>query len=76
MLKKIVPDLSEEVAVARMRAQGYVTLYDNMQVLLANLSDGRAFVSAIPSALGVYTRVGDHLGILLQRVDRALMVVS
>ena len=76
MLDTLGLDLGEEAARARMARQGYVTKIDEMQVLLANLPDGQALVAAAPSVLGVYTRVGNHLGILLQRVDRALVVVS
>jgi hypothetical protein len=55
--------------------QGYVTMVDGMQLLLSDLAEGLALVAGPPSTVGIYTRVGDHLGLLLQQVDRAIMVV-
>lgn len=69
------PDFDLGAARRAMAVQGYVTVVDGMQVLLSALSEGSALVAASPAALGIYTRVGDHLGLLLQRVDRAVMVV-
>lgn len=68
-------DFNLETARQSMATQGYVTVVDGMQVLLSDLSDGSALVAGPPPALGIYTRVGDHLGLLLQRVDRVVMVV-
>ena len=68
------PDFDLGAARRAMAVQGYVTVVDGMQVLLSALSEGSALVAG-PAALGTYTRVGDHLGLLLQRVHRAVMVV-
>ncbi len=59
-----------------MAAQGFVTMVDGMQVLLGDLPEGAALVAAAPAGVGYYTRIGDHLGVLVQRVNRALMVVN
>lgn len=64
-----------EVARRAMATQGYVAMVGTMQLLLSDLPDGSAFVAGSPAALGIYMRVGDHLGMLLQRVNRAIMVV-
>lgn len=58
-----------------MAIQGFVTVVDGMQLLLSDLPEGSALVAGFPLKVGIYTRVGDHLGLLLQRVNRVLMVV-
>lgn len=65
-----------ELAQQRMSLQGYVAMVNGMQVLLADLPDGAALVTAAPAVAGTYTRVGDHVGILAQRVNSAFMVVG
>lgn len=65
-----------ETAQRRMDMQGFVAMVDGMQILLGDLPDGGALVAADPQHIGCYTRVGDHLGLLAQRVDRAIMVVG
>jgi hypothetical protein len=69
-------DFDIDAARTAMSVQGYVAVVNGMQVLLSDLPEGSAFVAASPSLTGVYTRIGDHLGVLLQRVDRALMLVQ
>jgi hypothetical protein len=59
-----------------MAAQGFVTMVDGMQVILGDLPEGAALVAAAPAGVGYYKRIGDHLGVLVQRVNRALMVVN
>jgi len=44
--------------------------------MLAPLPDGAALVAAIPSAAGHYTRVGEHLGVMVQAADRTVVVVQ
>lgn len=70
------PSADIEAAKRSMSLLGYVTLMDGMQILIADLPSGTALVGASPWQLGRYTRVGDHVGILLQGVDRSLMVVG
>ncbi len=69
-------DSDLEVARRAMATQGYVTMVGGMQLLLSDLPDGSALVAGSPASLGVYMRVGDHLGMLLQRVNRSIMVVG
>jgi hypothetical protein len=60
-----------------MEIRGYVTVVSGMQVLMSpDLPDGSALVMGPPSAVGLYTRTGDYLALLLQRVDRSLVVVQ
>ena len=49
---------------------------NGMKVLVSDLPKGVAVVTVDPTRLGLYTRVSDHLGVLLQRVDRNMMVVD
>lgn len=69
------PGFDLNAARRAMSIQGYVTVIDGMQLLLSDLAENLAIVAGSPSSVGIYTRVGDHLGMLLQRVDRAIMVV-
>ncbi len=68
-------DSDLEAARSAMAFQGYVTVVNGMQLLLSDLPDGSAMVAGPPSDVGIYTRVGDHLGLQLQRVNRAIVVV-
>lgn len=52
------------------------TLQDEVSVLLADLPGTAALVCAAPPLVGYYTRVGEHLGILLKRVNQTLVVVA
>jgi len=70
------PDFDPTWAAQMMKAQGYVATVDNMQVMTADLPAGAALVSTHPESSGLYTRVGDYLGIMIQRADRAFMVVG
>jgi hypothetical protein len=76
MLSVVAPGTDVAVAQEQMARSGYAAKVDDRQILLGDLPDGAALVAAAPSALGFYLRVGEHLGILLQQVDRALMVVG
>lgn len=69
------PDQDLEAAQRSMAIKGHVAVVDGIQVLLSNLPQGAALVCAAPEVVGLYTRVGDHLGVLVQRVNRAIMVV-
>ena len=69
------PSHSIDTARQTMSVQGFVAVVDGMQLLLADLPSNMAFVAAHPASVGIYTRVGDHLGVLLQRVNKSLLVV-
>jgi len=49
---------------------------EGLTSLTADLPVGSALITAHPQLTGMYTRIGDHLGILAQRVDRAFVVVQ
>lgn len=70
------PQYDAAQTAGRMMRQGYVAVVDKMKVLPADLSPGSALVLAAPSFFGLYTRVGDYLGVMIQRADRSVMVVG
>lgn len=78
LLAEITPglDVSLDAAWARMRAQSEVAVVSGVTVLLADLPARAGFVAAMPALVGSYTRTGDHLGVVIQRADQALMVVT
>jgi len=55
--------------------EGVATSIQGLQVVTAPLPQGCGLVATQPTSLGVYTRVGDHLGLQLYNVSRTLMVV-
>lgn len=67
--------ITEEEATKAMESRGFAAEVTGLRVLLAALPLGTAIVAADPALVGVYTRVGDHLGVLLQRADRAIVAV-
>ncbi len=58
-----------------MKIQGHIAIVDGMQILAGALRPGSALVTVEPEDLGVYTRVGDYLGIQLFDVRRTIVVV-
>lgn len=70
------PDYDPAWTEQLMMRQGFITVVDEMKVVAADLSDGAALVIASPGVSGLYTRVGDYLGVMVQRADRAWMVVG
>ena len=78
LLVEITPglDVSLDDAWAAMRARSEVAVVSGVTVLLANLPERAGFVAAMPALVGSYVRTGDHLGVVLQRADQALMVVT
>jgi hypothetical protein len=48
----------------------------NLAVVRSDLPEGTAILSAHPQNTGSYTRVGDYVGVLAQRIDRAFVVVA
>lgn len=65
---------AEQIATL-MRVQGHVAIVNGVQVLAADLPVDSALVTAQPEDLGVYTRVGDYLGVQLFDVRRTIVVV-
>ncbi len=69
-------DFDRTKARALQKAQGYVALVDGMQVLVGDLPSDKALVATVPALVGVYSRIGESLGILLFRVDRTVVAVT
>jgi len=61
---------------ALMHTQGHVATINGMTILAGPLPEKSALVVASPEELGVYTRVGDYLGLQLFDVRRTVVVVS
>ncbi len=56
---------------------GYVTtLEQSIRVFVAGLPDGAGIVMAAPPILGMCTRIGDYVGIVLPRANRTMMVIG
>jgi hypothetical protein len=68
-------DLSPEEVAKLMFAKGCVSQFQGVNVLVANLPQGAALLTAAAALTGFYTRVDTWIGILLQRADRTLMLV-
>lgn len=58
-----------------MKTQGHIAVVNGMQVLAGNLPPGAAIVATQPKVLGVYTRVGDYLGLQLHDPRRTISIV-
>lgn len=69
-------ELTREEADNLMTVQGYVTLVDGVQILVADFEPGRALVVASPALAGFYSRSDDRVGLMLTRVDRAFYIVN
>ena len=76
LLSVVAPDVSLVEAQNRMQAGSKVALFDGIPILLADLPEGQALITSHPNLLGVYTRVGDYVGVLLQHADKAVVVVA
>lgn len=59
-----------------MSIQGHVAIVDGMQVLAGDLPRDSALVTVEPADLGVYTRVGDYLGLQLFDVRQTIVMVK
>lgn len=71
----IIPSSSASALCGQELPAGRITVVDGVQVVTSSLPEGSAIVATIPAALGVYTRVGDHLGLQLYNLQQTLMVV-
>lgn len=69
-----VSSLTRAEADRLMTGQGYISKGDQ-QILVADLPDGHAMLTAAPALLGFYTRVDIQLGILLTRADQSVFLV-
>lgn len=68
--------LDRQDAEALMAAQGFVTLDDNLQVLLGDLRPGQALLAAAPSFTGYHVRVDDRLALLITRATSAFQLIE
>lgn len=67
-------EFSEDDADKLMLVRGYVTEASGLKVLVSGASS--IIVAAAPSQVGLYSRIGGHLALLLCRADRSLAVVG
>lgn len=49
---------------------------DSLPVLTANIPEGCSLVVAKPEQAGIYTRIGEYVGILAYRIDSAFVAVE
>lgn len=68
--------MSLEEAETLMTAQGYVAEAEGVQVLVADMPERVAFVTASPSLLGYYVRVDDYLGLQFLQVNKTVTLVG
>lgn len=68
-------DFTPETAEQAMAYRGYLAEVGTMRVLVAPLPKGSAILTAAPALVGVYTRVGDYLGLQLCNVRQNIVVV-
>lgn len=78
---------SPEIAVSRMRDHGEIPFHlaagpwievddiGGARVLDVGLPQGLALLVTTPSKAGLYTRIGDYVGVLAHRVDRFFVAV-
>ncbi len=55
-----------EEARVRMATQGFVTVVDDVQILLTSALKGCKLVATLPALSGFYLRMGDYLGVLVR----------
>jgi len=67
---------SVEDAEKTMTMQGFIAEVDGLQVLAADLPEKTALLSTGPELVGMYTRVDNWLGVLVQRANRSVMLVG
>lgn len=76
-LKRICgTDLDLDEIDKLMLLRGYVSEVEGLKVLVTDLPHNQAMLTAQPILVGNCTRVGNHLGILLRRVDQTIALVE
>lgn len=58
------------------RKQGEVATFHGVTVFLADLPGRAGLVAAAPGLVGSYVRTGDYLGVVIERADQSIAVVS
>ena len=69
-------DAAEMLGTTGTVPEGVAGVVRGMKVLVTDLPKGAALVAVAPEHLGICTRVGEHLGLLFQRLDQNVMVVD
>lgn len=69
-------EVTAEEAEKLMFEQGHVAEIDGVQVYAADIPAGVALLASHPQLVGGYVRADTHLGILVTRADRALVLVN
>lgn len=59
-----------------MLAQGCVAEVDGVRVLFSELPEGQMILGTAPPMVGIYTRIDDHLGLLLRKVDQSMVLIN
>ena len=59
-----------------MALKGYVSEVGGLKVLVSDLPHNQAMLTAEPALVGNCTRVGNHLGVLVRRVDQTIALVE
>jgi hypothetical protein len=70
--------LTLEEAEKVMATKGCVAEVDGVKILTAGdeLPKGSAILSTLPSIVGVYSRIYDHVGVTIFQADRSVVLVS
>lgn len=72
----VLPKGLAETFAGQALPDGRVLVVEGLHVLVAPLPERSAIVAAQPTRLGVYTRVGDRVGLQLYNVPQTLMLVQ
>jgi len=57
-------------------AQGCVTEVDGIRVLFSELPEGQMILGTAPPMVGLYTRIDDHVGLLLRKVNQSVVLIN
>ena len=75
-LETVLPDVSLEDARTAMAQGSQVAEIEGVRVLVADLPSKTALVTALPVLTGVYIRTGDYVGVMAQKVDQTIILVT
>jgi len=57
-------------------AQGCVAEVNDIKILFSELPEGQMILGTAPPMVGVYTRIDDHVGLLLRKVDQSMVLIN
>lgn len=69
-------EISLEDARNLIVAQGYITEVDGLRLLFSYLPEGQMIMGTSPPLVGVYTRIDDHIGMLLRKIDQSVVLIN